>query len=695
MRGFVAVALRESRLLRAHVIVGGILGLAAFAAPLVPLRAGLDAAEARTMAALVFAGLHAFVFCLLRGGSLVNGPLFEGRLGFDFSRPIAGWAVSAGRLAAALGVLGAATLATLGPALAAGTETGFAFGHLIEGSWTLHCGPPPWPEYLSRDEIAVPMVVVVLLVPVLLLAAGHLLGFLARSRSGGWLLDLVGAGGTAAAVLIVIRRLGVIAGEWSGSGLPESTLLLIACFLTSGFGLATLGAAGLAIARGRVLAPRVHVVQSAVVWAVALILVTGLGARVGRALEKPEGILQTWLAPTGAHGFFLTAGDPFLGFGDLGWATDGERLVRLGRLEERRASVPVFTEDGSRAAWLVRPSEDARESGSALRLMVLDFAHLTDGPRALAENVSAGLPWEAGTLAVSPDGTRVAVFRHPAEILELDFETGRHLRTLRIRPVRGLRRLALAYDENGDMLLERSGLRDELHSPHAEGSWVELLRARPEVGGADTEWIELSRVESGARNLESLGGPASDVLASSSLAVGSFLQREIFDREGRVLFRTERRFVVVSPDRLLVVGKLPDGSRSEEPTIRIEMRGTPRALWSRRFDGFGLSLAVDNATGRVLAGVLGAVSPEVRASADGTAVLVLSSRTHVLDLETGRDLAKPFPGLVPLQTPPMTPPRSDLLFDSLGHPWEWSGGDPRPLWPFLTGERSPTDAAGP
>ena len=94
----VAVFLRELRLRRILLLGALLVGLAAPLVPRLQGQTGARAADASAGMALLLGFLTCNVFSLLLGSGAIARDLSEGRLGFDFVRPIPAFAIWAGRI---------------------------------------------------------------------------------------------------------------------------------------------------------------------------------------------------------------------------------------------------------------------------------------------------------------------------------------------------------------------------------------------------------------------------------------------------------------------------------------------------------------------------------------------------------------------------------------------------------------------
>jgi hypothetical protein len=101
MKGFVAVVRRELVARRLAFVAAAALSAIPFAVPLSRGLSGAAAGEFRETTAMLLAAGFAAVLSVVLGWSALSRDLAERRLGFDFSRPLSGFSIWAGRLAGA------------------------------------------------------------------------------------------------------------------------------------------------------------------------------------------------------------------------------------------------------------------------------------------------------------------------------------------------------------------------------------------------------------------------------------------------------------------------------------------------------------------------------------------------------------------------------------------------------------------
>jgi hypothetical protein len=398
MRGFAAVFEREivERRMLALLALG--LGLVPLAAPWLPGVGHENPAELRSAMALALGlGLSA-VTAILLGGSVISRDLAERRLGFYFARPLAGWEIWAGKLAAAVALtLGSALLALLPVALLGGV---------------------PGPQSLGLPMDATPWFFLALGICLLeLILLSHAGGVILRARSAWVALDLAGASVFAVLGWTAFRRL-LLAGAF----IPVQWVVLALGLLV----LAGLLAAGaVQVIDGRTDPRRAHRALSITLW--GLLLASGLAAQ-GYA----RWVLAAAPADLGPVHQVETSPGPWIGV--CGW--DPRRQfepcylvdVPTGRFARVRPALHMgvvrlaarFSPDGRWAVWL-EPEEGAGKPGP-LQLYRLDLQH-PDAPP-LESNI--WYPQPPSSLVLSPDGSLVAAIQEGRVVVD-EVATGNRL----------------------------------------------------------------------------------------------------------------------------------------------------------------------------------------------------------------------------------------------------------------------------
>jgi hypothetical protein len=401
MRGFVAVFTREifeRRLLGAVALA---LGGVATVLPLIPglLPGGLSVSELQGALASGCALLLTAMLALSLGASVIASDLVERRLGFYFARPLAGWAVWAGKLGAALALLLGAGLLVVAPALLAGGSLN------LSGVWSLG-------DYSATGSGLLLAWIVAL---VLLLLASHAVSVIVRARSVWALLDIVALALVAALVWGALRRMqmeGVVRRLtfWSGR---EGQLGILAWMEIGFFAallLALAGAGAVQVVQGRTDVRRSHRILSQTLWGSLLVAaVLFMGVAVWTLAAGPDdllGISQVSVSPGGRWIAFSGPAARRPGYDpSFLYDVDTGRSIRarFGLIALYGYAPPVhFSEDGRWAAWLqwdVPPNYP-------VVLYRLDL----NRPGANPERTSISFPELPPRWALSPDGRRIAFF---------------------------------------------------------------------------------------------------------------------------------------------------------------------------------------------------------------------------------------------------------------------------------------------
>jgi hypothetical protein len=397
MRGFFAVVERElveRRLLAAVALVVGLLPLAV---PWVSSARHLDPADIRSGAALAFSMTFSVVVAIVLGSSILAGDLAERRLGFYFSRPLSGWALWAGKLAAAgLLTLGGGLLVLL-PALLAG-------GIDLQGAWP---GKTLRSDLLSLGAFWV-------MGTLFLIAASHAASVMIRARSPWLAFDL-------AAAAIVGLVLWNARFELFYAGVlpfPSFWDVLATLLVFSGFVLA--GAAQ--VLHGRTDARRGHRILSLTLWGGLLAL-----AAAGQGLSRwmldvspgdLEQVREVYSAPSGS---WVALSGPARNRGEYRphflFDTASGRYVRTWWIET------LFSADGTRAVWLEPAGQSLRS-----RELVLSLLDLRS-PDSKPVRTTLSFEGYSDLLALSPRGDRLASIRGGRFLVE-DLDRGKILTSI-------------------------------------------------------------------------------------------------------------------------------------------------------------------------------------------------------------------------------------------------------------------------
>ncbi|HEY4594610.1 MAG TPA: hypothetical protein VIJ61_19485 [Thermoanaerobaculia bacterium] len=441
MRGFAAILRREIFERRLLGLLTPALGLIAVLLPLVPgfRPGGVAVADLQGGLALVLALVLTVILALFLGGSIVAGDLAERRLGFYFSRPLSGWAIWAGKMAAALALIFGGGILVLAPAALLG-------GNLnLEGIWGVG-------NVISVTGASLIAAWATFLL--LVLAATHAVSVIVRARSPWALLDLAALAVVAGLVWGTLRRMkleGLLPrstflawgdlpsiGAWMELGLLAA--ILLALFL----------AGALQVVRGRTDLRRAHRVLFQGLWGMllaAILLFVGFTAWVLAAgpgdLLGFSGVAAApggrWLAFDGPAARRPGYNPSFL------YDLDSGRVVhaRFGLLPNfsafDRIGTPKvgFSADGRRAVWL---EYDGVTFDSPVTVLRMDL----DRPGSQPVRTAISFRYAPSGFALSPDGRRIAVYDWEGRLTVASIDDGRLLAAARYESASTSPRLVFA-----------------------------------------------------------------------------------------------------------------------------------------------------------------------------------------------------------------------------------------------------------
>lgn len=380
MRGFLAVLKRELHERRLLPVVALAAGLIPLALPWLPGTGRLGAAEVRSGTALGLCLVVTAVLALVLGGSVIARDLAEGRLGFYFSRPLSGWAVWAGKLAAAAVLTVGAGILVLLPALLTG-------GVDVRSWWN-------GGEVFGSSVLAAGLAGLGILL--LLLLSAHAVSVMVRSRSPWLLLDLLAAPLVGSLAMDIVRRL---AREGALGMVGILAMLAVAALV---FALLVGGA--VQVVHGRTDLRRGHRFLSLTLWGV-LLSFTLAGQAVAHWLVEtsPRDLARIYeLRPAPAGPWIGLSGPAEHRNGFVPAFLLDTRTGRSIRIRSPWGfSGLVFAADGSRVVWLepeggiIRPSR--------LDLVRLDLRAPDPSPRGTTVSYD-----RFPRLALSPDGRLLA-----------------------------------------------------------------------------------------------------------------------------------------------------------------------------------------------------------------------------------------------------------------------------------------------
>jgi len=399
MRGLLAVARREIAQRWQLFVAAAFAALISFLVPLVHGFHRMNASEARSAFALGLSVVFLLGVSAYLGGTRLPQAMADRRIGFDFARPLPGWAIWGGTLCGTLVLaIGSALIAWLPAALAG--DAGF------------------WPSLFDFTEIPLPWPVLALPARLFLFALFQAAGVGIPARSGLLAVDMLLLPVSLAAAVYGLARL-----QRAGASLDFviRSATAVAIFVV----LALLLGGLAAVARGRTEIRAAHRAQSGVFWsavASGLIVLYGYGAWLSSAPPSALGSIQTVRAALRGDWVFVEGAARGADAGFL-YDTADRRSVRLPWL-----SWPVFSEDGSKAAWMEILLK-------ARRLRVVDLGGRRPSPRTLGT-----FSEQAYGLVLDAAGSRAAVLDNGLASV-YDSRTGRLLASARIVPEYRLARL--------------------------------------------------------------------------------------------------------------------------------------------------------------------------------------------------------------------------------------------------------------
>jgi hypothetical protein len=342
--------------------------------PFLPNIVDYEKTDVRTVASGVGALAFGCIFALLFGATIFGNDLSEGRLGFFFSRPVNGFAIWWGRLAAAMALVWIVEIIVLIPAL-------YHEGIRLISSWDV--------SYL------VPIIAYVIL-PLLCFLLAHWFSILVRAGTPWLILDLGGAVVFTIFVWLNLKPLLVIGAPialWVVGGALMAALLL---------SLSIGGAVG--IASGRVDLKRVHGKHSLALWSTMAVLLAAITVYGG------------WLRNFGPREFadveVITVSPDGNWIDVLGWAenrldisrrylvsTKSKRWLPLAHGRRGSYSEVMFSPDGGAAVWRGRAADDEPRS-----LWWADLVRPDPSPKTTNIAVSPD-----AVLSLSPGGSHLAI----------------------------------------------------------------------------------------------------------------------------------------------------------------------------------------------------------------------------------------------------------------------------------------------
>ncbi|HSK75391.1 MAG TPA: hypothetical protein VLQ45_02955, partial [Thermoanaerobaculia bacterium] len=383
---------------RLLAVVALVAGLLPFLVPFVSNVRHLDPADIRSGSALAFCMTFTVIVAIILGASVIAGDLAERRLGFYFSRPLSGWAVWAGTMAAtALLTLGGGLLVLFPAFLAGGIDLqGFLPGKPLQSDLF----------YLGIFWVSGTL---------FLILVSHAVSVMVRARSPWLALDLVAA--VVVGLLLWDARVDLLfAGALPFAPSPWDVLAAALVFL----GLAVAGAAQ--VVRGRTDLRRGHRVLSITLWGL-LLLVAATGQGLSRWMldVSPQDLTHVTEVSSTPRGSWVA----FSGLARHRGEYRPHFLLDTasGRSFRTRGPWMLFSEDGGRAVWMEPTGRSLRSP--ELALYSLDLRD----PKAAPAATSLTFQGPFFSLALSPGGERLASIRDRRLLVE-DLDRGKILASI-------------------------------------------------------------------------------------------------------------------------------------------------------------------------------------------------------------------------------------------------------------------------
>jgi len=423
MNATMAVMVREVMARRELLLMAVAVAIMISLLPFLPNIETYEATDVRTVASSVSALALGCFLALLFGATVFGNDLSEGRLGFFFARPVSGFAVWWGRVAAVMALVWIVEIIVLAPAL-------YSEGIDI---------------FTSSDGVDRLTILSYVIAPLLLFLLAHAVSIMVRAGTPWLFLDLGGAIIVAIITWLNLKPLVEMGAEialWVVAGAVVAALLIA---------LSVGGAIGVAV--GRVDLKRTHGALSLALWGTLAICVAAITVYGG------------WLRDFGPRDFNDV--DVMTVAPDGGWvevvgrakgrldvkrrylvSTTANRWLPLPAQWERFERVAVYSRDGSTAVW--------RGGGPVEEPRLLWWADLgRSDPMARPTNlvVSPEAP-----LILSVDGARLAILEEGTLSV---YELGEERLLKAIRLPEDLQRVAVVFiDPNTLRLFARFDVDD-------------------------------------------------------------------------------------------------------------------------------------------------------------------------------------------------------------------------------------------
>jgi hypothetical protein len=380
MRAFLALVSREIHERLALLAAAAAASILPLVAPVLPATGSNPPADIREAVMWVMVLTLVPIFALLLGVSFIGRDLAEGRLGFYYAQPLSGPTIWFGKLAAVLVLVWTSQLVIMLPTAVLSREP----GHLLMGESHFDNFVAGWlpPSLLWGLPAGVVLV-------------AHAIGIVWRARSAWLVVDFVVAvlaatcawAAVSPFVPIVAPRMGERSVSWL-------VAWAVAAFILGG---------AMHVTSGRIDLRRSHKALSITIWTLlgfAVVTLLGYSLWVRSVdladVDGVEGVAvgpDDWIAVGGRSAGRMDFHQRFL------VNLDDGRRVKMGPEGSWHWPGVVFSEDGSRAAWV---------EYSGVGDWPIMFADLTEPePKPLFSGMTVGITW--GDFAISSDGNRLAL----------------------------------------------------------------------------------------------------------------------------------------------------------------------------------------------------------------------------------------------------------------------------------------------
>jgi hypothetical protein len=391
MRGLLAVARREIAQRWQLFVAAAFAAVISFLVPLVHGFHGMDASEARSAFALGLSVVFLLGVSAYLGGTGLPQAMADRRIGFDFARPLPGWAIWGGTLCGTL-VLSFGTAAIASAPLAL-TGDAIAWSNLSHGT-----------------EIPLPPAITAVAASLLAFGLFGAVGTAIRARSPLLLADILLVPAAIAGAGYALIKL-----TWAGADKDTTIRAMVALFLVEVLGLLAAGLAAVAIGRTDIrVAHRAQLAVLIAALGIGIVYLYGYGWWLSSA--GPSELMQISRATAAARSpWTFVEGKARGATAGFLYDTEDGRFMRV----PWGVGEPAFSENSLVAGWIQRLGDTAR----------LRVANL--GEKSPSAKTRVTLSGDATDLTLDANGSRAAVLEKD-RISVFDIATSRLLASARI-----------------------------------------------------------------------------------------------------------------------------------------------------------------------------------------------------------------------------------------------------------------------